>query len=111
MLLRLLVDTLFAAVLSACGGSSDSGNSGQAEVSGVFQAGGAQGVHYSTPTRSGSTDAAGTFKYLPGETVSFSIGAIQLGSAPGAASVTIFTLSGSTPPTTELALRRELDRA
>ncbi|HET7810123.1 MAG TPA: hypothetical protein VFL16_06070 [Steroidobacteraceae bacterium] len=111
MLLRLLVVTSFAATLSACGGSSDSGNSEPVETSGVFLAGGAQGVHYSTPTRSGSTDADGTFKYLPGETVSFSIGSIQLGSAPGAPSITVFTLAGGAPPATELALRRELDRA
>jgi len=111
MQLRPLVALSFAAVLAACGGGSDSDGDGAAEASGALMAGGAQGVHYRTPTRSGTTDAAGTFKYLPGETVTFSIGAIELGSVPGASSITLFTLAGGTPPTTELALRRELDRA
>jgi hypothetical protein len=112
MPLRQLVVMLFAGALVACGSGGDPGGNGTpAEASGTLMAGGAQGVHYSTPTRSGSTDANGAFKYLPGETVSFSIGSIQLGSAPGAASITTFTLAGGTPPTTELALRRELDRA
>lgn len=110
MNLRHLLAVLPVAVLAACGGGGDS-DRGPAEASGALMAGGVQGVHYSTPTRSGTTDSAGTFKYLPGETVTFSIGAIELGSAPGSSAITVFTLAGSTPPTTELALRRELDRA
>jgi hypothetical protein len=96
-------------MLAACG--SGSKNEGPAEATGVLQVGGAAGVHYSTPSRSGDTDAGGLFKYLPGETVTFSIGAIVLGSVPGAPRVTAFTLAGGTPPTTEIGLRRELDRS
>jgi hypothetical protein len=69
-----------------------------------------QGVSYRTPTRSGKTDASGSFKYLPGETVVFAVGGIELGSAPGASNISLFTLAGLTPPTTELGLRRELAR-
>ena len=83
---------------------------GPAGLTGVFRAGGAAGVHYATSTRSGTTDSAGTFRYLPGERVYFSIGGIKLGSAPGAAEITPFTLAGTTPPVTELALRGELER-
>ena len=68
-------------------------------------------MRYDTPTRSGLTDAQGTFKYLAGESVAFSVGGIALGHAPGASQITPFTLAGLTPPTTEPALRRELDRA
>jgi len=69
-----------------------------------------QGVSYRTPTRTGKTDASGSFKYLPGETVTFAVGGIELGSAPGASNISLFTLAGLTPPTTELGLRRDLDR-
>jgi hypothetical protein len=97
-----------AALMVGCGGGSASAPE---EQSGVLQAGGVAGVMYATATRNGVTDAAGTFKYLPGETVIFSVGGIELGRAPGAPAITLFTLAGSTPPTTEPALRRELDRA
>ena len=72
--------TVFGAALLAAGCGHDDGESkGPAELSGVFQAGNVSGVRYSTPTRSGLTDWSGTFKYLPGETVAFSIGGIRLG--------------------------------
>lgn len=91
--------------------TTNAGSQAAAELSGVLQAGGVQGVHYETQLRSGLTDSAGTFKYLQGELVAFSVGGITLGSAPGASQITPFTLAGMTPPTTEPALRRELDRA
>jgi hypothetical protein len=95
-------------VLAGCGGSD---RKTAREVSGTLQAGGISGVRFTTARRNGATDVAGTFKYLPGETVTFSVGDIRLGSVPGAAVITPFTLAGLTPPTTELALRRELSRA
>jgi hypothetical protein len=109
MRLRLTGIAILGVALAGCGGDSEP-ESAQ-EVSGVLRAGGMAGVSYSTPTRHGTTDSAGTFRYLPGETVTFSIGGIRLGSVPGAAVITPFTLAGLTPPTTEYALRRELDRA
>jgi len=106
---RLVGISTLALMLAACGGDgSDDGAS--AEATGILRAGGVAGVHYATATRSGTTDATGTFRYLPGESVSFSIGGIELGSAPGASEISPFTLAGLTPPTTELGLRRELDR-
>jgi hypothetical protein len=108
MNLRLAGITLMTLVLVACEVGSD--EEAPAELTGVFNAGGVAGVHFATSTTSGTTDAAGTFRYRPGETVFFSIGGIKLGSAPGAAEINPFTLAGVAPPTTELALRRELDR-
>jgi len=95
--------------LSGCG---DGGSKQQAEpLVGTLQAGRPQGVQFQTPSQSGSTDAEGRFTYLPGETVTFSVAGVELGSVPGAAGVSLFTLAGLSPPTTERALRRELDRA
>jgi hypothetical protein len=103
----LVVVGLFA--LAACGGG---GNKSDPEpVSGTLEAGRATGIIYQTPTQAGTTDANGTFRYVPGETVAFSIGGVQLGAVPGAAKISLFTLAGLTAPTSELTLRRELDRA
>jgi len=108
MQIRLALLCVATLLFAACG---DDESPPAAELSGEFQAGKVSGLRYVTPTRSGITDATGVFKYLPGESVTFSVGAIQLGHAPGASQITPFTLAGMTPPTTEPALRRELSRA
>jgi len=95
-------------LLAGCGGDGSKEPTPQ-ESTGVLHSR-IQGVNYRTTTRSGKTDANGNFKYLPGETVTFSVGAIELGSAAGASNISLFTLAGMTPPTSELGLRRELDR-
>lgn len=110
MRFRSLTTGLVVTVLLALQGCRNSGGEEPQELSGVFQAGNVSGVSYQTATRHGVTDAAGTFHYLPGETVTFFIGGTVFGSVPGSSVITPFTLAGSPPPTTELALRRELDR-
>jgi hypothetical protein len=80
---RSIASGLIAAILLAgCGG--DDGGSGDSDTPavGYLMAGGAQGVRYQTATQSGFTDASGAFRYMPGETVRFSVGGIELGS-PG----------------------------
>jgi 5'-nucleotidase len=54
---------------------------------GVFLDGPVKGLTYSTPTRNGVTNDKGEFQYLPGESVSFSLGKLVLGAAPGAATI------------------------
>jgi hypothetical protein len=96
------------ALLIGCGGGGDKKQT-PPESTGVLHSK-IQGVTYRTATRSGKTDANGNFKYLPGESVTFSVGGIELGSATGAATISLFTLAGMTPPTSELGLRRDLNR-
>ncbi len=96
-----------ALAIVGCGG----GGKEPPPTTGVFQAGGVIGVVYSTATQQGVTDSAGTFQCVEGETVSFSVGMLTLGSAPCAGKISPFTLAGLTPPGGERALRRELDRA
>jgi hypothetical protein len=98
-------------LLAGCGSSGGDVPREDTVLSGSFQGGSVIGLQYRTPTRQGATDSSGTFRYLAGETVTFSIGAVELGSAPGASTVTLFTLAGVMPPTTESELRRELRRA
>ena len=56
------------------------------------------------------TDADGRFRYRSGETVSFRVGDILLGQAPGAPTVTPFDLAGATPPIAAVDVRREWNR-
>ncbi|MBI2221226.1 MAG: CocE/NonD family hydrolase [Acidobacteria bacterium] len=44
---------------------------------------GVEGLNFRTPTLSGTTNAQGEYKYRPGETVTFSVGELPLGSAAG----------------------------
>ncbi len=78
-----------------------------AALTGVF-IGPVQGLRYRSASAAGYTDAGGRFSYLPGETVAFSIGGIELGTAPGAPGVSPFSLFGMAPPATEAAVRAEL---
>ena len=69
--------------LAACGGGGDGGG-GSASTppsvqEGVFLDSAVEGIEYQTSTQSGLTDANGTFKYQEGETITFSIGDIDLG--------------------------------
>jgi Tol biopolymer transport system component len=88
--IQFCICTLALLILTACsdGGSSSSEPNEQLGVApnekqGVFIDSAVEGVTYTTPTLSGTTDSDGTFVYLFGEVVTFSIGGITLGSAVG----------------------------
>ncbi len=87
MSLRLLLTlTTSFFLISACsGGGSDTPPPAATPSTGVFIDSAVSGLQYKTPSRSGYTNNAGEFKYLPGETISFSVGGIDLGSAIAAA--------------------------
>lgn len=102
-----------AGLLTACGsggGSSASSgtppaggqSTGSGSLTGRFVDGPVSGLRYSTPTSAGRTNADGEFTYRQGETVSFFVGDVLLGQASGAATVTPFSLAGTTPPTATL---------
>jgi predicted acyl esterase len=57
-------------------------------LKGVFYDSPVQGLEYQTQTISGITNEKGEFKYRPGETVTFSVGGLVLGSARGRKRVT-----------------------
>lgn len=67
-------------------------------LSGVFLDSAVEGLSFETATQSGTTDTNGTFSYLEGETVTFSIAGIVLGSAPGQDEITPITLAGTVEP-------------
>jgi hypothetical protein len=107
----ILMFVLFLTALSGCGDSPE----GLAQVSapappapappaptvlsGTLVDGAIGGVSFATPTRSGLTDAGGTFEFLEGESVDFTIGGIDLGSVMGSSLITPVELAQGTSPT------------
>ncbi|MBF0424887.1 MAG: hypothetical protein HQL66_03595 [Magnetococcales bacterium] len=102
----LVISLLFA----ACGGGSggDSGGSATTTSAGTaasttlatpsigrFVDAPVQGISYTTATLSGITDSNGAFLYRTGETVTFKVGDVLLGSASGTSTVTPITLAGA----------------
>ncbi len=112
MFTRLILITMFTASISACGGSStpspDAGNTSSTQT-GVFLDSAVQGLRYRTNSLNGATDSAGRFSYAPGETVSFYVGDILLGSATGKPAITPLDLvpgaTDETDPTVTNLLR------
>jgi hypothetical protein len=75
-------------LIGACSGGGGSGSSESTIQTGQFIDSAVEGVTYTTPTQSGTTDSDGNFTYLSGEVVSFYIGDILIGSAVGDAQLT-----------------------
>lgn len=65
-------------------GSSSDDDDAVATSTGVFIDSPVAGLGYKTATQEGVTDAQGRFEYAANETVTFSIGELELGSAAGA---------------------------
>lgn len=78
--------------LVACGGSSSSDGGGSSSPStrtGVFVDSPVAGLNYvGTETGAGTTDDGGAFQYRPGETLTFSLGDLELGASEGAEQIT-----------------------
>jgi hypothetical protein len=68
--------------ITACSGGSST-TSAPTPLTGVFLDAPVQGLNYRTGTMNGITDANGTFRYQEGEEITFMIGDVMLGSAPG----------------------------
>ncbi len=79
--------------LTACGGGGgDSTTATETVSTGVFIDSAVEGLQYETATRSGTTNSLGEYDYLAGETVTFSIGGIVLGSTIAGPVVTPLSL-------------------
>lgn len=89
-----------ASALTACGGGG--GGGGANTSTGVFLDAEVAGVSYeSLPSgRNGVTNAAGEYQYVAGDTVTFSVGGIVLGSAPATGVMTPTTLASAIDPMT-----------
>jgi hypothetical protein len=76
--------------LVACGGGNN--NSEPATQQGVFLDSVVQGLQYTSGSLMGTTDASGMFIYEAGGTVTFKVGDIVIGTAPGASIITPVSL-------------------
>lgn len=87
----LLLSALCATLLAACGGSDPA----PATITGVFLDAPVEGLDYVAGTAAkASTNAKGEFTCHSGETVTFSVGNLALGSAACASLITPLTLTG-----------------
>lgn len=92
--LRLAVFSTSLGLLASCGGGGggggDSGGSAAGASVGVLLDAEVQGVSYKTsPSNlSGVTNSLGQYNYRPGDTVTFSLGDIEIGSAPASGTLT-----------------------
>jgi para-nitrobenzyl esterase len=91
----------FAGVVSIIGTGGSSSNNAK---SGVFLDSPVQGLSYTTPTLTGTTGPDGTFRYKSGETVSFYVGELFLGEAPGQAEITPVDIVNGAADTTDPAV-------
>lgn len=97
---RNLLSSAILMSIVACGGSSSSSPETPATPSppaatiltGIFTDSPVSGLRYQTTTQSGLTTSAGEFNYIAGESVSFSLGGIQLGRTLGDATVSPFDM-------------------
>jgi hypothetical protein len=89
---------VLAALLSACGGSSE-------VVTGQFVDAPVAGLRYETRTLSGVTNLEGDFKYREGERVTFYLGNLHLGAAEAAPVLSPFDLVPGAEPLTGTALK------
>lgn len=91
---KIIALTGVIALAVACGGGGDAESSSS---TGVFQDREVEGVSYSAESFSGTTDAGGNFQYKSGETITFSVGGVILGSRAGASVITpVELVSGAT---------------
>lgn len=115
---KTLLAISLACLLTACGSSSDddSSSGGGAPSSslqtGVFTDGPVANIRYETSSGlTGTTDAQGQFQYNTGDSVTFYLGDIKLGSSEAQAHVTPLDLSPDSPvrATNLLILLQSLD--
>jgi uncharacterized protein YfiM (DUF2279 family) len=84
-------------VLAGCGGDSSDNAPAKTSMTGVFLDGVVENLDYVAGTAAkASTNAKGEFTCYAGDTVSFSVGGIALGSAACAATITPLQLAGVT---------------
>jgi hypothetical protein len=94
--IKLLTCSIALLILIACGGGGGSSTSSNAVQTGSFVDSPVSGLTYATATQSGVTDAAGSFKYVTGETVSFKLYGQQISAAAGYSTLTPYDTNDTT---------------
>ncbi|GAA4325576.1 hypothetical protein GCM10023115_40270 [Pontixanthobacter gangjinensis] len=94
---RLIFSCLISIILCACSKDDDPNlqEEPQGTLQGVFIDSPVSGLRYETETHSGYTDENGKFDYEEGETVTFFVGDIKLGSAPAAEEISPISIAST----------------
>jgi len=100
-MMRISLLCLLLVLLNACGGGGGGGSSGASSASsvastGVFLDSAVSGINYRTASGSGKTNTNGEFKYKAGETVTFSVGNIDLPPVTANSTITPLDLANTT---------------
>lgn len=93
--LKLITASIYLALVAACGGSGSS-SSDPVTSTGIFLDSAVHGIKYRTKTKSGKTNANGEFSYVAGETVTFSIGNIDLPAVTAGSTITPLQIASTT---------------
>jgi hypothetical protein len=94
---KFLCAALLSAALVACGGGGSGSDiaATSTPLTGVLVDSPVGGLDYATATRKGKTNTKGEFQYLQGETVTFSIGNIQLPSVLANSTITPLNMANT----------------
>jgi hypothetical protein len=84
----MLISIIFVAGCSDSGTSSNSDSDSSQSNTGVFIDSAVSGINYKTETKTGTTNASGEYLYISGESVTFSIGDIDLPTVTAGAVIT-----------------------
>lgn len=87
-------------------GGGSGGTSATVRMSGTFLDSAVEGLAFSTPSGSGTTDAKGQFSCVQGETVTFALGGVVLGKAACGSVVTPLDLAGTADSTDARVVNR-----
>jgi hypothetical protein len=104
---KLMAAIVAAGLLAAC---SDDNDKAPPLLSGTLIDSAVAGVAYDSGSEKGTTDASGTFHYRAGETVSFKLGGLSLGSAAGKTQLLLRELDGGSTADA-LPSQRTINRA
>ena len=77
--LSLAVVSAISLGFTGCGGNSSNSSSSDDTQTGAFVDAPVYGLHYTTATQNGYTNEKGEFKYKDGETCTFTLGNLSLG--------------------------------
>ena len=107
-MLRLTLLFFIFATLNACGGGGGGGGGGgsgssSSSLSGIFVDSPVVGINYSTASGAGITDSSGGYRYLAGESVTFSIGNINLPSVVANSTITPLDIANTTDINNQVA--------
>lgn len=90
---NIILFILTATFITGCGGNNSSGNTNNDTLTGTFIDSPVKGLFYETATFSGYTNENGEFNYKSGETITFSLGNMKLGSVNAQSKITPLTLT------------------